>query len=119
MWNGLRRAVLVIGVGHVIADGCLCVSARYREKQAGGKEHPDHEPYHAASFVTICGMALNCAASSMVRQTLKTVCSSHALPMTCNPSGRPSDVSPAGTAMPGRPARLTETVNTSFRYILI
>ena len=37
--------------------------------------------------------------------------------MSCNPSGSPSLFNPAGTDIPGKPARLTVTVKTSFKYI--
>ena len=37
--------------------------------------------------------------------------------MICKPRGRPAESSPTGTDTPGRPARFTVTVNTSFRYI--
>ena len=37
--------------------------------------------------------------------------------MSCSPMGRPPPVKPAGTEIPGRPARLTGIVSTSFRYI--
>ena len=40
-----------------------------------------------------------------------------ARPISCSPSGRPSASRPAGTLMPGRPARFTVTVKTSFRYM--
>jgi hypothetical protein len=40
-----------------------------------------------------------------------------ARPMICRPSGRPSLLSPAGTLIAGRPARLAGTENTSLRYI--
>ena len=51
--------------------------------------------------------------------TANSVSSSNGRPMTCRPSGSPSADKPAGTAMPGRPAMLTVTVNTSLRYISI
>ena len=37
--------------------------------------------------------------------------------MSCNPSGSPSLFNPAGTDIPGKPAKLTVTVKTSFKYI--
>ena len=37
--------------------------------------------------------------------------------MSWRPSGRPWPSSPAGTAMPGRPAMFTVTVKTSLRYM--
>ena len=43
--------------------------------------------------------------------------SSHGLPMTCNPSGKPDLSNPVGTETPGKPAKFTVTVNTSFKYI--
>src|SRR6185437_9350652 len=65
------------------------------------------------------GFAVKAAALSMTPATRSTVSSSKARPITCNPSGSPSDESPAGTEIPGRPARFTGTVNISFRYMAI
>ena len=42
-----------------------------------------------------------------------------AAPISWSANGRPVEDRPAGTAMPGRPAMLTVTVKTSFRYISI
>src|SRR5439155_12754111 len=63
------------------------------------------------------GRAVKPAAFSTVRATRRSVASSKARPMSCRPRGRPSAVSPAGTEIPGRPARLTGTVKTSLRYM--
>ncbi len=46
------------------------------------------------------------------------VSSSNGRAITCKPSGSPCPSSPAGTDMPGTPAILAGTVNTSFRYIV-
>ena len=64
-------------------------------------------------------MASKPAASSSTPAARSTVASSNGRPISCRPSGSPSADSPAGTEMPGRPARLAGTVNTSFRYIWI
>src|SRR4030095_13223495 len=45
-----------------------------------------------------------------------TVLSSSALPTICSPTGRLFAM-PAGTLMPGKPARLVGIVNRSFRYM--
>src|SRR5690606_11611407 len=84
-------------------------SARAALDQFGVLSHAHHQR---------SGLATKPAASSRAPATWKTVASSRALPMTCRPSGRPSLFSPAGTEMPGRPARLVVTVKTSFRYMV-
>ena len=48
---------------------------------------------------------------------MKTVLSSYAFPKICKPKGKPSAENPAGTEIPGIPARLAGTVNISFKYI--
>src|SRR5579872_4451238 len=65
----------------------------------------------------VSGRAVKFADLSMARPARSTVASSNARPMICNPRGNPSWDSPAGTEMPGKPARFTVTVNTSFKYI--
>src|SRR5512135_1349472 len=70
-----------------------------------------------AALHQFAGLAENDAAISIARAARRMVASSNAFPMNCSPSGRPLAVNPAGTEMPGRPARLTVTVKTSFRYI--
>src|ERR1035437_4489095 len=70
-----------------------------------------------ATLHQLAGLWLNPAACSIARPARKTVASSKALPISCRPSGNPLSVRPAGTASPGRPARLTVTVKTSFRYM--
>src|SRR6185295_655383 len=63
------------------------------------------------------GLALKPAAVSMARAARRIVASSNALPMNCRPRGKPFAVKPAGTEIPGKPARFTVTVKTSFKYI--
>src|SRR5258706_11925391 len=70
--------------------------------------HTDHH---------LAGLCLKSAAVSMPKAARSKVASSKALPISCRPSGRPFSVRPAGTEMPGSPARLTVTVKTSCRYI--
>ena len=41
----------------------------------------------------------------------KIFCSSKALPIICNPNGYPLASWPAGIEIPGKPAKLTGTVN--------
>ena len=68
-------------------------------------------------LAAVIGIGAVAAASSMTWAARNSVPSSNGLPMSCSPSGVPCDDSPPGTEMPGRPARFTVTVNTSFRYI--
>src|SRR5690348_11993800 len=72
---------------------------------------------HRADPAMNCGFAVNSAARSMTSPARSTVASSKARPMICNPKGRPSPERPAGTEIAGKPARLTGTVNTSFKYM--
>src|ERR1700761_697706 len=73
-----------------------------------GSVHTDHQ---------LAGLALKSAAVSTAWAARSRVASSKALPMSCKPSGRPFSDRPAGTEMPGSPARFTVTVKTSCRYI--
>src|ERR1700754_3637566 len=70
-----------------------------------------------AALHQLAGLFRNWAASSSARPVRSTVPSSNALPISCSPSGKPLSARPAGTESPGRPARLTVTVKTSFRYM--
>src|SRR6185437_4562284 len=63
------------------------------------------------------GLWMKFAASSIALPARSTVPSSKALPISCRPSGKPFAVNPAGTEIPGNPARLTVTVKTSCRYM--
>src|SRR3546814_10610117 len=63
--------------------------------------------FHQAS-----GRAVKFAAFSRLRPARSSTASSNGLPLSCRPSGRPSLFRPAGTDMPGRPARFTGPVNT-------
>src|SRR5262245_14621731 len=76
-----------------------------------------HRLVQAALLHRSCGLASGPAASSIARPTRNSVSSSNALPMSWSPSGVPSEDSPAGTLMPGRPAIFTVTVKMSLRYI--
>src|SRR5208337_2416111 len=71
---------------------------------------------HAASSDR-SGFASKPAAASIAALTANTVSSSNGRPITCSPSGSPFASSPAGTLIPGTPAMLAGTVNTSLRYI--
>src|SRR6476620_9838029 len=78
---------------------------------------PDRMLIHAALLHQSCGLTNGPAASSMARAVRNNVSSSNGRPISCKPSGVPSDERPAGTDIPGSPAMLTVTVKMSFRYI--
>src|SRR5690606_5502484 len=82
-----------------------------RDRQNNGQSPPDHHHFS--------GCAVKPARCSIARPALSTPCSSNGLPMICRPSGSPSELSPAGTLIAGRPARLAGTAKTSLRYIAI
>src|SRR5690606_34148734 len=63
------------------------------------------------------GARSSAALFSITRPAANRVSSSNGRPISCSPSGSPEASLPAGTAMPGSPAMLTVTVNTSLRYI--
>src|SRR5689334_12030371 len=70
-----------------------------------------------AALHQLAGLWRNWAAVSIAAPALRMVASSKALPINCSPRGRPFSLKAAGTAKPGKPARLTVTVNTSFKYM--
>src|SRR6476646_4778901 len=78
---------------------------------------PDRMLIHTALLHQSCGLTNGPAASSMARAVRNNVSSSNGRPISCKPSGVPSDERPAGTDIPGSPAMLTVTVKMSFRYI--
>ena len=54
---------------------------------------------------------------SIKEQIFNKPVSSNFLPIICTPKGKPLLSKPAGTDIAGIPARLTEAVYISFRYI--
>src|SRR6185369_4897114 len=57
--------------------------------------------------------------ASMTAPARSSAASSSGRSRSCAPIGRPSPVRPHGTLMPGSPARLHDSVNTSPRYMSI
>src|SRR5512135_2141937 len=105
--------------GDDIADAHGAGEADNRLVRAPGrhKKSLGRDVVHAALLHQSLGLARGPAASSITRAVRSKVSSSNGLPISCNPSGVPSDDRPAGTLMPGSPAMLTVTVKMSFRYI--
>ena len=62
-------------------------------------------------------MFLKLIFSSIAKAIFNIFCSSKVLPIICKPNGYPFESCPAGIEIPGKPARLTGTVNISLRYI--
>jgi hypothetical protein len=56
-------------------------------------------------------------AASITAPARSSVISSSGWPSSWAPIGRPSPVRPHGTLIPGSPARLHDSVNTSARYM--
>src|SRR5262245_2244807 len=84
---------------------------------SGRHQHSFRRRVHAALLHQSCGLARGPADASITRPVRNSVSSSNGLPINCSPSGVPSDESPAGTEIPGRPAMFTVTVKMSLRYI--
>src|SRR5581483_4816820 len=126
-----RRAEALCLLAYAVRD--FLHPLRDQRGQAGARFHGDHlvddfHPFGAELGELLLprghlqlhqgsGRLIGPAACSITWPTVNRVSSSNGRPINCSPSGSEKESRPAGTAMPGRPAMFTVTVNTSFRYI--
>src|SRR5207249_8352569 len=90
---------------------CVCREGRPRPNAIDAKDAAPADTPSPLTIHRICGFFVrHVVACSYAWAARRTVSSSNARPMICNPIGRPARLNPQGSEIAGIPARLTEIV---------